>query len=213
MPKKKAENIDFPSVENIETFIRECGSEDLEVFGGTYAGGVCSQQIPDELAPCIYDLLKMGVKINSYLEVGAAAGGTTYIFDYYFNPKQIVLLDNNEHPKYNLRPEILKGIEYREIIGDSQSESASVAAREFSPYDFIILDAVHTYQATKIDVALYGPMLSKGGYLFLHDSVWSGGKVDRVVRELKTEKGWEFIGEYITKVHKNPCGIALFRKV
>lgn len=218
MAKKKKEII-TAFVENdnevltIEEFILSCGSDDLDTFGGSEVGGVYCQQIPDELAPCLEKLIDLGVVIKSYFEVGVAAGGTTYIFNHYFHPEKIVLLDNNQHPNFKIRPDVLKGINYQEVIGDSQAEETANKARELAPYDFMVLDAVHSYQATKIDVALYTPMLSKGGYLFLHDSVWSGGQVDRVVRELKTEKGWEFVGEFITKFHKNPCGIAIFRKV
>jgi len=218
MPPKK-EKTDIPEVVEPETlfsitkFITDAGSDDLLTFGGDHVGGVFCQQVPDELAPCILKLIESGVKIHSYLEVGAAAGGTTFIFNHYFRPEKIVIVDDNSHPNCIKRPEVLKGIDYTEIIEDCHSGKAVKRAGELGPYDFIILDAVHSYESTTACVALYGPFLSPGGLLFLHDSVWKGGKVDWVVRDLKQDAGWEFVGEWISPTHySNPCGICVFRK-
>ena len=201
------------SLESIMKFIKDAGSDDLNTFGGEYVGGVYCQQVPDELAPCLWSLMAMGVKINAYLEVGAAAGGTTFIFNHYFHPKQIVIVDDNSHPNCAKRSESLAGIKYSEIINDCHSREAVQLAGEMGPYDLIILDAVHSYESTRVCVNLYSPFLSPGGLLFLHDSVWRGGKVDWVVRELQEDKGWEFVGEWISPTHyANPCGIAIFRK-
>jgi cephalosporin hydroxylase len=210
--KEKAEE-KIVTLADITRFITDAGSDDLNTFGGDHVGGACVQQVPDELAPCILKLLEMGVKIDSYLEVGAAAGGSAYIFNHYFMPGNIVLIDNNSHPNCVKRPEVLEGIAYREIIGDVHDPDVIRQAEDLGPYDFIILDCDHSYDSTMADVLLYGPLLSPGGFLFFHDSVWRGGKVDWVVRGLKQDPGWEFIGEWISPTHySNPCGIAVFRK-
>jgi predicted O-methyltransferase YrrM len=195
-------------LEEIEKFILDLGTEDLHTFGGSKVGGKYCQQVPDEAARCILYLLES--KINSYLEVGVAAGGTTFLFNHYFHPEKIVLVDNNSHPRCALRPQILSGIDYTEIINDSQSEDAIRRTGKFAPFDLIILDAVNSYMETMMDVIHYSPFLSPGGYLFLHDSVWPGGQVDRVVKELKTNDKFEFINEWVSETH--PCGIALFRQ-
>lgn len=205
----------IPTVQEIEQFIIDNGSECLATFGGFKVGGNYCQQVPDEAANCIHSLLESNTAINSYLEVGAAAGGTTYLFNNYFHPSQIVIVDNNSHHRCAMRSKTLSGIDYIEIINDSQSEDAIRRTSKYAPFDFIILDAVHGYMETMLDVIHYSPFLSSNGYLFLHDSVWAGGQVDRVVRELKSnpESKLKFVNEWVSETHKsNPCGIALFRK-
>jgi len=203
----------IPTIEEIEKFVLDNGSDDIPTFGGTAVGGNFCQQVPDEISRCICYLLESGAKIDSYLEVGAAAGGTTFLFNNYFHPEKIVIVDNNSHPRCSFRPKVLSGIDYTEIINDSQSEDAIRRTGKLAPFDLIILDAVHSYMETMLDVVHYSPMIKNGGYLFLHDSVWAGGQVDRVVKELKTNDRFEFVNEWVSETHKsNPCGIALFRQ-
>jgi cephalosporin hydroxylase len=208
-PTKKS----IPTIAEIEQFVIDHGSDDIATFGGTTIGGNFCQQTPDEIANCIHYFLSNNVPINSYLEVGAAAGGTTFLFNHYFHPSQIVIVDNNSHPKCQIRRNVLTGLDFIEIIDDSQSEEAIRRTGKYAPFDLVILDAVHTYVETMMDVVHYSPFLSPGGYLFLHDSVWMGGNVARVVKELKTHQLFTFINEWVSEVHTtNPCGIALFSK-
>lgn len=203
--------VTIPTVAEIEQFVIDHGTDDIATFGGTIIGGNFCQQTPDEIANCIHYLLSSNANVNSYLEVGAAAGGTTFLFNHYFHPSQIVILDNNSHPKCAVRKNTLSGLDYIEIIDDSQAEEAIRRAGKYAPFDLVVLDAVHTYVETMMDVVHFSPMLNPGGYLFLHDSVWAGGNVYRVVKELKTHSGFTFINEWVSEVHtNNPCGIALF---
>lgn len=193
----------------IEEFIAKMGSDSLEVFGGTFEGGIHIQQIPDELAPCIEAIQKLG-EVKSYLEIGVAAGGTTYVFNHYFHP-EITLVDDNKHHKAKLRNAILDGIKRRELIGKSDGEDVLKAARE-QTYDVIVIDGDHTYSAVKIDTENYLPLLNKDGFLIYHDSVMKEWGVHRIVKELKKNKDLKFIGEYVSKKH-SPLGIAMFRRV
>ena len=200
------------NLEDIENFVLEAGSDDLATFGGFFEGGIHCQQIPDEIAPCIHAILESGQMINSYLEIGVAAGGTTYLIDHFFHPKTIILIDDNKHHKAGLRPQILSKVDYQVLIGRSQEENIISKAHETSPYDLIMIDGDHLYVGVKIDVDAYLPMLSLGGLLALHDSAIPEWGVGRMVRELKQDEDFEFIDEYVSKKHK-PCGIALFRRV
>jgi predicted O-methyltransferase YrrM len=212
--EKKAVRAQVPTIAEIEKFVADHGSDDINTFGGAFVGGNFCQQVPDEAANCIHYLLSNDVKINNYLEVGAAAGGTTFIFNNYFHPTQIVIVDNNSHDKCCIRRDVLTGMDYIEIIEDSQSENAIRRTGKYAPFDFVILDAVHSYMETMMDVIHFTPMLVDNGYLFLHDSRWPGGQVDRVVRDLKRHAGFLFINEWVSEIHKtNACGIALFQKV
>ncbi len=202
------------SLDLIEQFILDAGSDNLGVFGGIYEGGIHCQQIPDEIAPCILTILESGESIKSYLEIGVAAGGSTFLFNHFFHPEKIVLIDNNKHPKAGLRAEVLKGIDYQEIIGCSDAEESIKAISNLNTmFDVILIDGEHHYQGVKLDTVLYLPFLRKGGFLILHDSVWPLGGIMRVVRELKIDPEMEFIDEFVTKKHSFKCGIALFRRV
>lgn len=206
-------NTGMPSLDEIEKFILEAGSDNLPAFGGNYEGGVHCQQIADELAPCILEILKSEAPVNSYLEIGVAAGGTTYLLDHYFKPGKIVLVDDNQHPKAKLRPDILQGIERREIVGNSNDPVIVADVSPHGPFDVILIDSAHDYPSVKADVAAYLPMLADGGFLILHDSLPRHLGIIRVVGELKQNSDYEFIHEYVTEKHISPCGLALFRKV
>ena len=71
------------TMQSIIDFILASGSDDLATFGGKHEGGIHCQQIPDELAPCILAILESGETINAYLEIGVAAGGTTFLVNHY----------------------------------------------------------------------------------------------------------------------------------
>ena len=193
----------------IEEFIIKKGSDSLDVFGGAFEGGIHIQQIPDELAPCIEAIQELG-EVKSYLEIGVAAGGTTYIFNHFFHP-EITLVDDNKHHKAKLRNAILDGVKRRELIGKSDGEDVLKAARE-QTYDVIVIDGDHLYPAVKKDTENYLPLLNKDGFLIYHDSVMKEWGVHRIVKELKKNKDLKFIGEYVSKKH-SPLGIAMFRRV
>jgi hypothetical protein len=92
---------EVPSIEEIERFVEDAGSDDLPTFGGTHEGGIYIQQIPDEIAPCIHAMLAAGEPVRSYFELGVAAGGMTYLA-MLLSPADVVLLGTGEHPRCQL---------------------------------------------------------------------------------------------------------------
>lgn len=203
----------IPTVEEIEQFVIDAGSDDIPTFGGKHVGGIHIQQIPDEIAPAILAILESGQRIEAYLEIGVAAGGTTFLFDHFFHPENIVLVDDGKHWKAGLREEILKDIPHAFLRGNSHDPAIVGQVAELSPdYDFIIIDAGHAYDAVKADIANYLPMLRKGGFLVLHDSALPEWGVGRVVQELREEGELNFVAEYVTCAAVRPCGVALFRR-
>jgi predicted O-methyltransferase YrrM len=205
----------IPTVEDLEEFVLASGSESLDVFGGRYVGGAYCQQMPEEIAPCFHAILESGRRIESYLEIGVAAGGSTWLVNQVFHPVNIVLIDDNQHPKVEMRKQVLAGVQRTELIGQSTDEGVVNALRDTGmKFDLIFIDGDHSYEGARADVDLYLPFLLPGGFMFLHDSCAAQyGDVDRVVREMKTDKRIEFIGEHISAKHPTPCGIALFRGV
>ena len=202
-----------PTVEEIERFVEECGSDDLPTFGGKFVGGAFIQQIPDEIAPCIRAILESGAQIKSYFELGVASGGMVYLINHYFHPETIVLLDTNEHHRCSIRPQVLSGIKHTEVIGRSGDDHIRNGVADLGhTYDAMMIDGDHLYPAVHRDVELYAPFLRDGGYLMLHDSALPAWGVQRVAAELKDNPAFEFIGEWNSK-KVNPCGVALFQKV
>ena len=57
------------------------------------------------------------------------------------------------------------------------------------------------------------PVLADGGFLILHDTALPEWGVKAVCQELKNDPGLELVGEYFSKKHNRPLGVALFKKV
>lgn len=198
-------------VDKIEKYIIEAGSDNVSVFGGTYEGGVNCQQVPDELAACIYDILNTGIRVVSFLEIGSASGGTAFLINHFFKPEKVVLIDNNLHWKAPLRSTVLEGIEREEIIGNSTSDYVIKEALGHAPYDIVIIDGDHSYEGVKADVENYSPMLSVGGFLLFHDTDLDQWGVGAVIKELKQDKHLRFLNEYKSK-KRTPLGLAVFQR-
>jgi len=200
----------------IELFIHSLGSDKLSLLGGTYEGGVRLQQVVDEIAPCISDFLKLNRKFKNFLEIGAAAGGTIYLFNYYFQFENIILIDDNVYlskiKQPELRHENLKGIKYIEIIGNSRSEETITKIKVLGMmFDLMIIDGDHRYSGVKGDTDIYLPYLNRGGYVIFHDTVACCG-VQEVFNQMKEDKNLIFIKEYVSKTHHRPCGVGVFQR-
>jgi predicted O-methyltransferase YrrM len=203
---------DIPELSEIENFIAESGSDHVPTFGGKFEGGIQCQQIADELAPCIMAILESGEPVKSYLEIGVAAGGTTFIFNHFFKLNTIALIDDNRHPKAHVRPYILRDIIRNEIIGHSHADGTVAALKDIkTDFDIVLIDGDHTYAGVSKDVDIYRRFLREGGFLILHDSALPEWGIQQMVVELKKDKTLDFIGEYITQKHSRPCGVALFK--
>jgi len=196
-------------LEEIEKVIMASGSDDLVTFGGSYIGGVYLQQVPSELSSCIKAILDSGKEIMSYLEIGVAAGGTTFIINHFFHPFRIVLIDDNQHPKVKFRSAILRGVATEQKIGNSHNQE--IIDSVSGPFDLILLDGDTGYDATMADISNYTSKLTAGGFLILHDTANSGQGVYHVVKELAQGTEFTLVGEWISGSGPS-CGIALFRK-
>lgn len=200
------------ALNEIEEFIIEVGSDDVATFGGKFEGGVHCQQVPSEFSPCILTLLESGKTIKSYLEVGAAAGGSAFIMAYYFHPELIVLVDNDYHRKVYLRAQVLADIPHEEIIGNSHDPTIAERVAAFGPFDAIMLDGDHIYEGVLADVETYGELLSPDGFLIFHDSkVGPPHGCARVFEDLKQDARWVLINEFVSPT-RPICGIGLFQK-
>jgi predicted O-methyltransferase YrrM len=58
-------------------------------------------------------------------------------------------------------------------------------------FDFILIDADHTYDSVKEDFEVWSPMLKKGGEIMFHDVEYE--EIDRLLKEVMLEPEWEFV--------------------
>ena len=204
--------------ESIQSFIENLGSDSLKVVGGKFEGGIHLQQVPDELAPCIYDLDRLEKEkvikgIKTYLEIGSASGGTAFVFNQFFGLQRTVLIDDNKHPKHHLRPTVLELVDYQEFIGNSHSKEAVEFVKNLGiGFDVLFIDGDHTYEGVKQDAKLYAKFVNYRGFIIFHDTVACKGIRDYMVdiRE-DIELDIKYIDTYVSKTHPNPCGITLFQ--
>jgi len=200
---------------SLKLFIQSLGSDSLDIIGGTYEGGLRLQQIPDEIAFCINDLIKTNKDFKNFLEVGAAGGGNIYLFNHFFQFKNIVIIDDNVYLKRikqpNLRKKNLKNIKYIEIIGDSKAEKTIEDFKKLNmTFDLIFIDGDHSYSGVKGDANIYLSFLNHKGYAIFHDTMACKG-VKKFFEEIKEDKRFEFIKEYISAEYK-PLGIGVFQR-
>ena len=117
-------------------------------------------------------------KCGSLLEIGSSFGGTLKRMAAVM-PKgsQIVAVDMpaDETPKFLNPVDSLKetcgqlcklGANVELFLGDSQNSKIVEAVSAYGPYDFIFIDADHTYLGMKTDWENYGPM---GRIVAFHD--------------------------------------------
>lgn len=72
------------------------------------------------------------------------------------------------------------------VQGDSRSVEVMEAVDDHGPFDFIHIDADHTYEAVKSDWETFGPMVANGGVVALHDiNERAGYGVSQLWAELK----------------------------
>lgn len=194
-------------MDKIEKYVNDAGSDSLDVFGGKFEGGIHLQQIPDEIAPCIKELMNHDIK--SCLEIGSAGGGLVALLNHFLELGNILIIDDNQHNKAIYRPSVLKDIEHSEIIGDSTT--GEVIKQVKGKFDLIIIDGNHDLVETDFDN--YKGLLSDTGLIMFHDTVhWSTPAVNTFIGKMKRKNGYKLLAEYVSETHISPCGIALFKK-
>lgn len=132
-------------------------------------------QWPDEAASMVELMLVEGVR--SYLEIGLSDGATFWYVGQRL-PVGSRLVGIDWLGKKGLRAATRKslkrvvgrlrkaGMDVHLIMGDSRSSSVIKAAKALSPYDFIFVDANHSYECVSSDWKSYGPM---GRIVSFHD--------------------------------------------
>jgi cephalosporin hydroxylase len=200
-------------MQQIINIVENIGSDSNIIFGGKWEGGKNILQIPDEISPCIHAILNSNVPLKNWMEIGAAAGGNTYLFNYFFNFENVVVLDDNQHPKHHLRAEILKDIKnVKEFVGDSHSKEAIDFVKNLQlTYDIMFIDGDHSYNGVKQDTDNFTPFLKNKGYVIYHDSHLLPS-IAQLKNELLQNPSFTHIGTYISPTHIRPLGVSCFQK-
>jgi predicted O-methyltransferase YrrM len=189
--------------------ILKLGSGSLKVFGGTYEGGIYLQQVPDEITELLIFLLSEN-KSGNFLEIGSAAGGMTFLLNKYLKFDNIVIIDDNQHPHFKLREQILSGIKRTEYIGNSQlKDSIDFVENLHIKFDIIFIDADHSYNGVKTDTLNYFKFLKDDGYIVYHDTLSYDG-----VKRWNNELDNGFI-QYFKNIKKigNRLGLSVYKKI
>lgn len=106
-------------------------------------------QNPYELASLSYWIEEVGVR--TYLEVGVAGGG---LMHYFTNVLGLKALGIDIMEPIMVDKELV-------FIGDCHAQSTVEWAQGKAPFDMVLIDADHSYEAVKKDWELYGGMASK----------------------------------------------------
>jgi hypothetical protein len=162
------------------------------------------------------------LNVRSYLEVGAYRGGTFYrvmrslppgAFGITVDDDRRSISRNRRRPLLNVSARLRRlGYRIEAVVGDSHAQTTIDAAWRFGPYDAVLIDADHRYEAARRDWEDYGPMARR--LVAFHDIAEdhvtrTGGRVEvaRLWREIKAT-GVE-VREFVAPGSKMGIGVIL----
>ena len=142
------------------------------------------------------------------LEVGSLTGGTLRYWIEHTPPGSMVVSVDDQARDSELWHQwaLESGVRLRVIRGDSHNDLTITQARTYAPYDWVFIDADHTYDGVASDWQFYGGMVKPGGIVALHDIVKRNGYgVHRLWRSLQAHG-------YVTQeiiAQSSWCGIGI----
>jgi len=146
------------------------------------------------------------------LEIGCWHGGT--LWHWLQQPDAtVVAIDDQMRASDDWEGWALEaGSTLHALHGSSHDAAVIEAAAELGPYEFVFIDADHTYQAVKADWENYRPLAAAGGLVAFHDVVERPGYgVSELWGEIKAETGarWMEIGQTVEPANESRCGIGV----
>jgi len=148
---------------------------------------------PDQFAVEFAELLDIYKSIGPkrVLEIGVRGGGTLYQWIKHAEPGgEFTAVDIGTDGHWSNR-NMLDPIQWcdwaREyghtmtpIIGDSHAPTTLIQVAAHAPFDFVFIDADHTYFGVACDFLAYGQMVRSGGIVALHDILrdYTDGMID-----------------------------------
>lgn len=178
---------DISTKESIKDFVLQCGNKSLWQFGGIKEGGYCIQQDADEVSEYLNDMKHL--KIENYLEIGCADGGLTRVFCDVVDVKNVTHMDlgwadaNYPFTYRNNLANLRNSGSIRIFRGDSHSQHADLFLKG-TKYDFIFIDADHTYDSVVKDTMLAMKHAADGAIFAYHDHISCADEVGIFYEEL-----------------------------
>jgi hypothetical protein len=172
------------------------GSDNAAVFAKGYqnarSGGYHIQQEPQEYA-ALLAVLRDYAPFHTALSIGIAAGGNERFLVEHVDVRQLVVLDDGNHPMHRIwggpihpgelephpervpvdmpnRDAIRERIPLHEFIGDSHSKAAAKFLEELDfKFNLVAIDGDHSPAGVRQDWALVKPYLAPGAIVWFHD--------------------------------------------
>lgn len=140
----------------------------------------------DEMKPFFFDIL-VPKQIKEVLEVGTEFGGSSIIWN------QLCQENDGYFVGVDLDPERAQKMLFGSttpvamVKGDSRSlETVAKVKNLMRPnkFDFIYIDADHSFPAVLDDIKNYFPLLQKGGIIAFHDANMGGAVHDAITQSI-----------------------------
>jgi predicted O-methyltransferase YrrM len=170
----------------------------LQPFLGS---GLRLWQYPNQFAP--YLALLARVTVRSYLEIGVQHGGSftvtlTYLERLHGPLRTAVAADIAYAP--GVARLARERAEVRQLVIDSASPEFREALEEHAPFDLVMIDGDHSYEATKRDFEDWSPHMAPDGTILFHDALLDAPWMTtdfgsaRFVAELRaSETPWQLV--------------------
>lgn len=101
----------------------------------------------------------------------------------------------------------LRGSTLHTIRGDSRDGATIAAAQQYAPYDWIFIDADHSYDFVSLDWANYQSMVRPGGIVAFHDiNERNGYGVSQLWREIQAQG---YVTQEINAQLPSLCGVGV----
>ena len=133
---------------------------------------------------------------KSYVEIGTFdRGNLAYASTLLADDGVIIGIDTQDEPRRDamLRGILKSGQRYASVVGDSRDPATVARVRSLldslsnGSLDSAFIDGCHTAQAVLSDYANYGSMVSRGGVVMFHDSLWEGDDMYKGVADALAE--------------------------
>ena len=145
------------------------------------------------------------------LEVGCWDGGT--LWHWLQGSDTVVAIDDRMRRADDWRQWALEAETNLYLIqGYSAQANVVGAAGEHAPYDFLFIDADHSYDSVRRDWDNYSPMVNSGGIIALHDIIERPGYgVSQLWAELKSVPGtrWMEVCQTVEPTNETRHGIGV----
>ena len=160
------------------------------------------------------DIIRRMKPGTNIMEVGVQTGNFSRFFLETLSPAELHLIDTN-FERYQVREKFSEDVATGRVVlheGLSWNEMRTLPDKHF---EFIYLDADHTYEGVTRDIAVAKHKIVDDGYLIFNDyTYWSSMEcidygVVHAVNELCLNEGWEFV--YFALQSRMYCDVAIRR--